>query len=677
MQRVVGNILFVLNILLLFFLIFDQRMEFPAWLQSIGRIHPLLLHLPIGAVVIVVIGLFLKKPIDSILTLAAITAALTAIMGIILSKEGGYSENDLAIHKYSGALLSFILCAAYFISNKKIIVAASFIVLLVAGHFGSILTHGDEFVLAPLIAKKENKLIASDSTSLYAAAIQPIFHQKCTGCHNEKKAKGDLVLSTLAGLAKGGEHGIIWKAGSPQTSLLMKRVLLPETNEDHMPPQGKAQLSAPEVQLLYQWILSGADTAKAWTRYHPSDTVRKLADQFIRTTSASTAPHYTFDPASPEVVSKLNDPYRVVAPVALNEPALSATFFIKNEYKSSRLEELSAVKEQLVELNLSKMPVSDADCETIRKFEHLEKLNLNFSSITEKGLKTLSSLPELTSISVAGTSVTNEAAFKDFKKLKEIFIWDTSVDPYKNETLALSPPIPTTDKTILDEKLVLTHKLPGTVIRYTTDGSDPDSTTSKVYDGPIDISGYTTLKTRACKDGWFCSRVGTYTLYKKGVTPVDEKLLTAPNKDYRGEGIETLVNNKTGYVDYHRDISWVGFRENPLSAEFTFADNTNVKEITLCYDHNPGAWLFPPSKIEILGGDDLAHLKVIKEIKPGQPQKMESTRNAAIVIPVETHKVYKIIAWPVAQLPKWHPSNNKNTKDQRAWLFVDEVIFNN
>jgi hypothetical protein len=679
MQRVVGNILFALNILLLFFLIFNQRLEFPAWLQSVGRMHPLLLHLPIGAVVIAMFALLFKKDVDNVIALGAVTAALTAIMGIILAHEGGYSEDTLAFHKYSGALVSFVLCAAFFMTGKKIVLTAGFIVLLVAGHFGSVLTHGDEFVLAPLISKAESNLIVSDSTSLYAAAIKPIFHRKCTGCHNEKKAKGDLVLSTLAGVAKGGEHGVPWKAGIPQASLLIKRILLPETNEDHMPPQGKPQLSAAEVQLLYQWVLSGADTAKAWTRYAPSDTVRKLADQFIRTSSASTAPHYTFDPASPETIAKLNDPYRVVTPVALNEPALAATFFIRNEYKSSRLEELSSVKEQLVSLNLSKMPVTDADCDIIRKFDNLEKLNLNFSSITEKGLQTLSSLSKLTSISVAGTAVINEAAFKDFKNLKEIFIWDTGVDPYKNERLALTPPFPTTDKTILDrnEDLILTHKLPGTIIRYTTDGSDPDSTTSKVYDKPIDIEGYTTVKTRACKDGWYCSRVGTYVLYKQGVTPTDEKLLTAPNKDYIGKGIETLTDNKNGYVDYHRDISWVGFKENPLSAEFTFPDSTDIREITLCYDHNPGSWLFPPSKIEVWGGEDSRHLKLIKNLKPEQPGKMENTRNAAIVIPVENEKVYKIVAYPLPELPKWHPSNNPKTKDKRAWLFVDEVIFSN
>jgi hypothetical protein len=327
------------------------------------------------------------------------------------------------------------------------------------------------------------------------------------------------------------------------------------------------------------------------------------------------------------------------------------------------------------------MPVTDAECETIRKFEHLEKLNLNFSSITEKGLKTLSSLPELTSLSLTGTDLDENAmqVLKEFKKLKDIHYWNSETTAtYANEKLKLTPPIPTSDKTLLDkgEAFSLTHKLPGIEIRYTTDGSEPDSTTAKVFDKPIEIDGYTIIKTRACKDGWFCSPVGTYVMYSKGVAPLETKLLTAANKDYKGEGAATLTNNKKGFTDDHRDIAWVGFRENPMSAEFKFAEGTNIRDITLSYDFNPGGWLFPPQKIEVFGGSDEQHLQLIKQLQPDQPQKMEPTRNAAIVIPIgKEYSVYKIVAYPVPQLPKWHPSNNPKTKDKRAWLFVDEVIF--
>lgn len=675
MRKTIGNLLIALNALLLVFVLFGDRMSFPPLLQSVGRIHPLLLHVPIGAIVFAIIFIFLGKKTKWLIGIGAVTAALASIMGIILSKEGGYAENTLALHKYSGAIFSFVLAAAWFISNR-VLISASFILVLIAGHFGSILTHGDDFVLEPLFSKSKELKTISDSTSMYFAVIQPMFDERCTGCHSEKKSKGDLNLASLNGIAKGGEHGSVWLPGSPQASLLMKRILLPESHEDHMPPKGKAQLSAAEVQLLFQWILSGADTAKAWTRYSPSDSVRKLAEQFINANKAgASTTHYTFEAASKETIDKLNDPYRVVTPIAQDEPALAATFFIRDQFKPARLEELLSVKEQLVSLNLSKMPVTDAECEIIKKFENLEKLNLNFSSVTARGLKTLSSLKNLKSISLTGVNL-DAAGIAELKDFKQIYTWDTTT--FKQETLKLTPPVPTTDNTLIDanEKVTLTHKLPGIIIRYTTDGSDPDSTTAQVFDQPIDIKGYTILKTRACKDGWFCSPVGTYVLYKKGVMPVETKLLSKPAKGYFGEGASTFTNNKKGYVDDHRDIAWIGFRDQPLSAAFRFATGTNIRNITMCYDHNLDSWLFPPSSIEIWAGKDEAHLNLVKQLKPEVPSKKDERRNAAIVIPVEgNYEFYKIIATPLPELPKWHPSNNKDTKDKRAWLFVDEIIF--
>jgi hypothetical protein len=165
-------------------------------------------------------------------------------------------------------------------------------------------------------------------------------------------------------------------------------------------------------------------------------------------------------------------------------------------------------------------------------------------------------------------------------------------------------------------------------------------------------------------------------LYSKGVHPQETKLFTLPNKDYKGEGAATLTNNKKGFTDDHRDIAWIGFKENPMSAGFRFKQGTSIHDITFSYDHNPGAWLFPPAKLEIWGGKDEEHLQLVKQLKPEQPKEMESTRNAALVIPIKgSYEVYKIVAWPLPELPKWHPSNNPKTKDKRAWLFVDEIIF--
>ena len=57
-------------------------------------------------------------------------------------------------------------------------------------------------------------------------------------------------------------------------------------------------------------------------------------------------------------IKALNNNYRVVRPLALGSPALGVEFFSAEQFKPEQLKELLAVKEQVVSLNLNKMPVS-------------------------------------------------------------------------------------------------------------------------------------------------------------------------------------------------------------------------------------------------------------------------------------------------------------------------------
>src|SRR6218665_2764820 len=54
-----------LNSLLFFLLIFDDKLSIPLHLSPLGRMHPLLLHLPIGFVVIMLLFIFLKNEFES------------------------------------------------------------------------------------------------------------------------------------------------------------------------------------------------------------------------------------------------------------------------------------------------------------------------------------------------------------------------------------------------------------------------------------------------------------------------------------------------------------------------------------------------------------------------------------------------------------------------------------
>ena len=88
---------------------------------------------------------------------------------------------------------------------------------------------------------------------------------KCNKCHNADKSKGDLRMDTYELLVKGGqdEKDKSVVSGKPDDSLIVKRLALPNDDEDHMPPDGKEQFTKEETALVKWWIQEGASNTLA------------------------------------------------------------------------------------------------------------------------------------------------------------------------------------------------------------------------------------------------------------------------------------------------------------------------------------------------------------------------------------------------------------------------------
>src|SRR5690606_27440934 len=77
------------------------------------------------------------------------------------------------------------------------------------------------------------------------------------------------------------------------------------------------------------------------------------------------------------------------------------------------------------------------------QFENLQKLDLNFTDITGKGLKELAVLKHLKSLTLAGTKVTYadlQKQISDFKSLKTVSLWDTPVSVSQIQQLQKANP---------------------------------------------------------------------------------------------------------------------------------------------------------------------------------------------------------------------------------------------
>jgi hypothetical protein len=85
----------------------------------------------------------------------------------------------------------------------------------------------------------------------------------------------------------------------------------------------------------------------------PNSELRRLATNIFTTIETDV---YDFAAADESKVKSLNNDYRVVYPLAKNSPALSAEFFSVSAIQAGKFKRPVAIKEQLVSLNLAKMP---------------------------------------------------------------------------------------------------------------------------------------------------------------------------------------------------------------------------------------------------------------------------------------------------------------------------------
>jgi hypothetical protein len=93
--------------------------------------------------------------------------------------------------------------------------------------------------------------------AVLSAEARGILAHNCTKCHGQHKQKGELRLDLRDAAMKGGESGQSIVAGKPEESELVRRLKLPHTDDELMPPEN-GPLDAKDIALLEKWIKAGA-----------------------------------------------------------------------------------------------------------------------------------------------------------------------------------------------------------------------------------------------------------------------------------------------------------------------------------------------------------------------------------------------------------------------------------
>jgi uncharacterized membrane protein len=252
------------------------------------------LHLPIGLlaglVAVEAVAVLRRAPetpgrqeVRSLLAwLFALSALVAAATGYILSREGTHRGSTVTLHQFLGFALAgagVFLAAAYSrrggsgsrLVGTRVGLAVVLALTTATGHFGGTLTHGADFLTAPLFTKgsdhstgRPSRVAATQSNrppqpasaadAEFERTVLPIFAARCLECHSDDTRRGGLALHTLAATLEGTGAGPVVIPGDAAASELVRRLKLPRDDDDHMPPPGRAPLTAEEVVAIEGWI---------------------------------------------------------------------------------------------------------------------------------------------------------------------------------------------------------------------------------------------------------------------------------------------------------------------------------------------------------------------------------------------------------------------------------------
>jgi uncharacterized membrane protein len=460
--------------------------------EFIGRLHPLIVHVPIGILLFAFAMMLWQRfrrvnmvnAIDFALLSGAVSAVLACVAGWFLAQSGEYDTDLVLKHQWTGITTAILGFLSYFINNfRGILATLTAVVLTVTGHYGGVLTHGEDYlfprkktpsVLKPLTADSlqnignqtiitkidtlnkdinntENLVQTIErKTFLYRDNIIPILEDKCYSCHSATKKKGSLRLDSEDFIKEGGKNGLVITAGNPENSPLFTALILPEDDDKHMPPKGKPQLTEQEIATIHFWIKNGASftetveivKASSQNVAIPKVNIPKLIRKdTLKTTvlDSITTKNTVLQNAESQI---LNNRVEVIPPsvlVHLKQQNISISTFgegsnyvmanfvnVKN-YASILIDDLQNVKNQLVRLRLTNQPVSDADILKLSSFKNITRLNLEKTAITDRALNHLNNLPNLEYINLYGTNITDKG-LSDLAKcpnLKVVYLWQT------------------------------------------------------------------------------------------------------------------------------------------------------------------------------------------------------------------------------------------------------------
>lgn len=414
-----------------------------ALVDFLGRLHPVVLHLPIGLLaglaLLEVVALLRRKQVPrdvrrTLVCLLAAGALASAASGLLLAREGGPLGEALLRHRNLGLATTLVACVAAVAallphSRRRgvayaIALALATATMIPTGHLGGELTHGAGFLTAPFRAVDEPVRLASSEESGDDVARR-VLDRYCVACHGEARPKGRLVLAHEAGLFVGGASGPAIVPGQPSMSELIRRLRLPADDDERMPPPTKPQPTPQEIAALERWIGELAPVAASTP---PPEAIAALLERRIHVEVIDPATGYLWiDCAAARDLSP-GELVGLLAPLAAHIAELSLAGTSIGDEDFIALFPLPVLQR----LDLTATSCGAPSIAALAASSGLESLILHRVALDQAAADALAELASLRRLSIAETGLTPEVVARVRSSLPECSL-------IGNEPLAVAP----------------------------------------------------------------------------------------------------------------------------------------------------------------------------------------------------------------------------------------------
>jgi uncharacterized membrane protein len=475
----------------------------------VGRFHPLLVHFPIGILLLAVamqlvalvaarrrrigVPLISDRAIAFVLVCGAASAVAAATTGYLLGGSGDYAGDTFTLHETLGIGVAIVSCVTALVAVLRVhgrdgerrvfwrdafsrsafwrgiyaaTLAVVFVMLTWTGHLGATLTHGEGYLTEHAPAPVRTMLAwlgvdvgtaasaaapSAEEALVFASLVEPVLRERCVQCHGAAKTEGELRLDGPDGLRKGGKSGPLFVAGQAAKSEIVRRIWLPASHKDVMPPRGQRSLTPAEASLIRWWIDRGAKfdqkvlEAEAEAEIPPDvrPAVEAIVGPIPIDLGGPTLPKVKVTSADQAALAKVRATGVSIVPLSADTPFVHVHCTnVRATFGDAQLAALEPIAPQILWLDVSGTQITDAGLAVVERFPHLTRLHLNGTAITDAGVAHLARLSHLEYLNLYGTKMTDAglATLAGLANLRALYVWQTGVTPHGIDRLKTSLP---------------------------------------------------------------------------------------------------------------------------------------------------------------------------------------------------------------------------------------------